>query len=401
MRLQVLLVVLLVSPGLPLEAACSAEEEKWTLGFGSCHHQLLPAPVLDVVASKSPGVFVWLGDNIYNDISRRGLPCTPGTNCNRDLGFLSWAKLRLLTLCTQVLRKVRPELMKKVITDVLRKHNRGSSEEEVEALRMNYEALASKAEFKRLREAVPTQLATWDDHDYCRNDGDSICWFKNESRALFLDFWRPDRSGASRKSSVEAGAAAVGADEFAGHDEEGGRGGGIYESYTFDAPGAVESAPTRIKVIILDTRFNRSPLPFVDEPGCTSEATTNSSSGDPDSRGGEKGKEKREKKKVAGGVDSVYCAVQDPAATLLGEEQWQWLEGESRLNPCLLASCPACQSLLWPCLGRLQLLRNLQWPYFLHPHPGSLFLPACRTTPGASHTAHHRIIHHLCSFLHG
>jgi hypothetical protein len=40
---------------------------------------------------------------------------------------------------------------------------------DVRALRENYDELASKSEFITLKEAVPVQLATWDDHDYCRN----------------------------------------------------------------------------------------------------------------------------------------------------------------------------------------------------------------------------------------
>ncbi len=41
---------------------------------------------------------------------------------------------------------------------------------DVVSMRKSYAALGAKAEFKALKAAVPTQLATWDDHDYCRND---------------------------------------------------------------------------------------------------------------------------------------------------------------------------------------------------------------------------------------
>ena len=46
----------------------------------------------------------------------------------------------------------------------------------------NYAALLAKPEFQALRASVPEQLATWDDHDYCRNDAGAECALRKESQ---------------------------------------------------------------------------------------------------------------------------------------------------------------------------------------------------------------------------
>ena len=68
----------------------------------------------------------------------------------------------------------------------------------MEALAAAYATLDAKPEVATLRAAVPEILATWDDHDFCRNDAGASCKHANESQALFLNFWRGDDALARR-----------------------------------------------------------------------------------------------------------------------------------------------------------------------------------------------------------
>jgi alkaline phosphatase D len=125
-----------------------------------------------------------------------------------------------------------------------------------------YRELAESPLFQQLQTVCPT-LSVWDDHDYGRNDAGGDFSAKHMSRELFLDFWDvPEDS--SRRSHM-----------------------GIYH--------AVEFGPVhrRIQIILLDTRYYRSPL----------------------KRGG-----------AATGLRGPYVPVTGPDVTLLGEEQWRWLE---------------------------------------------------------------------------
>ena len=89
---------------------------------------------------------------------------------------------------------------------------------------MAYATLNRKPELAKLRAAVPKNIiATWDDHDYCRNDAGSSCKWANESQRQFLQFWR---------SGDGAGGGGGGGDAVAA------RGGrlGVYEAYTYNVP---------------------------------------------------------------------------------------------------------------------------------------------------------------------
>lgn len=133
-------------------------------------------------------------------------------------------------------------------------------------MRAKYDRFAAKPGFKALRASTPC-IATWDDHDYGVNDGGSEYSMKAESKALFLDFWGEPEDGFRRS-----------------HD-------GIYTSYFFGPKGR------RVQIILPDNRtFRTALLGMSVEP---------------------KGK-------------GQYLVNPDPAATMLGAAQWDWLEAELR-----------------------------------------------------------------------
>jgi alkaline phosphatase D len=139
------------------------------IAFGSCMHQSLPKPVLDLATTSAPDFFVFLGDNIYGDTD--------------DMAVLA----------------------------------------------AKYQEQAASPELGRLRDAMPA-YATWDDHDYGRNDAGSEYPPKAESKALFLDFWE-EPAGSPRFE----------------HD-------GLYTSYLFEEDGGI------VQLILLDMRWFRDPL---------------------------------------------------------------------------------------------------------------------------------------------
>jgi alkaline phosphatase D len=135
-------------------------------------------------------------------------------------------------------------------------------EQAMESLRHAY-ALASKVTgFMRVKTTIP-HLATWDDHDYGENDAGTDFAPRVEAQRLFLDFWNvpPDDPRRSRD--------------------------GVYNAQTYGPPGQ------RVQVIMLDTRYFRSPLKPTDQRNAP-------------------GKER-------------YLPDLDPAKTMLGEAQWAWL----------------------------------------------------------------------------
>jgi alkaline phosphatase D len=136
---------------------------------------------------------------------------------------------------------------------------------DMQVLKEKYNKLASVPGFQKLKTTCPI-LATWDDHDYGANDAGADYAMKQESQQLFLDFFGVPADSPRRKQA------------------------GIYHAATFGPPGK------RVQVILLDTRYFRSPLT-------------------------------RRKLFAPGGP---YEANSDPKSTLLGEAQWKWLETQLR-----------------------------------------------------------------------
>ncbi len=130
-------------------------------------------------------------------------------------------------------------------------------------LKAAYMRLAMSAPFARVRATAP-MLTVWDDHDMGANDAGGDWRFKEQSEKLFDYVW--DVKDARRARP------------------------GVYGSWI------VGEAGKRVQIIMLDTRFFRSPLKSTDEMGA-------------------RGKER-------------WIPDDDPAKTMLGDEQWAWLEAE-------------------------------------------------------------------------
>jgi alkaline phosphatase D len=140
---------------------------------------------------------------------------------------------------------------------------------EMDTLRQKYVMLGSKPEFQKLK--ASTQLmATWDDHDYGWNDSGRHYPFKKESKQIFLDFF------------------GVPVPEILEHD-------GIYHAKT------LETGNKKIQVIMLDLRtFRDKLLPYNGN------------------RKGVKGFE----------YELDYSPYTTADSTMLGEQQWKWLEAQ-------------------------------------------------------------------------
>lgn len=126
-----------------------------------------------------------------------------------------------------------------------------------------YRMLGDLPAFKELR-ASTSVLPVWDDHDYGLNDGGADFAWREQSEALFENSWRIDADDPRRQRP------------------------GVYFSELLGEPGHL------LQVIVLDTRYFRSPLRASDDYGA-------------------KGKER-------------YIPDIDAAKTMLGPEQWMWLE---------------------------------------------------------------------------
>ena len=133
--------------------------------------------------------------------------------------------------------------------------------EDMAVMRQKYETLAALPGYAKLRDHA-TILATWDDHDMGKNDAGVEYPRKQEAKDEMLRFLNEPKTSARRT-----------------HD-------GVYDAYTYGPPGK------RVQVILLDTRWFRSPL-----------------------------KSHRDEKK-----NLYYDPDDDPAKTMLGEAQWAWLE---------------------------------------------------------------------------
>ncbi len=138
---------------------------------------------------------------------------------------------------------------------------------DIEALRTAYATEEAVPSFARLRAAVP-HMAIWDDGDYGLNDGGADFPFKQQAKDEFLKFWRVP-PGDPRRSR-----------------------GGLYDARIIGTPGR------RVQVILLDTRWFRSPLKRTDVRDAP-------------------GKER-------------YVPDADASKTMLGSEQWLWLEAQLR-----------------------------------------------------------------------
>ena len=144
-------------------------------------------------------------------------------------------------------------------------------------LRAKYAEFAQQPGFAQLRATTPIAV-TWDDHDFGEDDAGGDYPQKEASRQMFFDFWGEPADSPRRARD------------------------GVYASYVFGPPGK------RVQVILLDLRYNRTPL-VRQEPGARNYRTWAWA---------------RYKKGLE--VPGPYARNPDPRATMLGEPQWQWLE---------------------------------------------------------------------------
>ncbi|MBL0684263.1 alkaline phosphatase D family protein [Aquimarina mytili] len=175
------------------------------IAFGSCNKVNEPQPFWEEILKNNPNVFIWGGDNIYAD--------------SDDMNVVS----------------------------------------------LGYKTQNNNEGYKKLKRSIPI-MATWDDHDYGKNDVGAEWEKKNESQHLFLDFLGISDDSPRRLQE------------------------GVYTSKVFD----IEKG--NVKVIVLDTRYFRSPL----------------------------------KKSAIEG--RRYEPYMNNEGTLLGEKQWKWLEKELESN---------------------------------------------------------------------
>lgn len=134
----------------------------------------------------------------------------------------------------------------------------------LESLRKAYARQASHPEFAQFRARFP-MMATWDDHDFGLNDAGGNFPMRRWGEELFETFWASSDTVRSRP--------------------------GVYDSSITGPEGK------RVQVILLDTRFFRSDLKRMEWS--------------------------RERPPLGG-----YLPDADPAKTILGADQWAWLEQE-------------------------------------------------------------------------
>ena len=214
MNIRSLLCATLLLPILPLAAA---EAPLSRIAFGSCANEKRKAqPVWDAINQLEPQLFIFTGDNVYAD---SGDP---------------------------------------------------------EVLRTSYEKLAAVPGFAALRDKCPI-LATWDDHDYGKNDGGAEWEGKQAAKDAFMEFFRTPPESPLRQRE------------------------GIYDAKVFGPEGR------RVQVILLDTRWFRGPLERLDK------------------------EEHSKLKKEKGPWNGPYVPAPDSESSILGDDQWQWLEEQLKV----------------------------------------------------------------------
>jgi alkaline phosphatase D len=132
-----------------------------------------------------------------------------------------------------------------------------------DVIREKYKVMEKVPGFVKLKAVCPV-LGTWDDHDYGKNDAGVEWEHKDEAQAALLDFFGVAKDDPRRKRK------------------------GVYHAEVYGPVGK------RVQVILLDTRYHRS--------------TPKKGMFDPKMR------------------VTPYLPNTDPEATILGTEQWKWLE---------------------------------------------------------------------------
>ena len=181
------------------------------IAFGSCGHQDKPLAILKNIAQSKPDYFIYLGDNIYGD--------------TRDM----------------------------------------------KVMKQKYDKLAANPNFKLLKKKTKI-LATWDDHDFGENDAGRYYPKKEESKQLFLQFFKEPKHSDRWKHQ------------------------GVYTSYL------ILKKKVRIQIILLDLRTFRNELTKFDQSTIQKDTIFH--------------------------YDLDYAPTLSADSTLLGLAQWNWLKEE-------------------------------------------------------------------------
>jgi alkaline phosphatase D len=152
-------------------------------------------------------------------------------------------------------------------------------------MKREYAKLNANASFQKLKSSTRI-LATWDDHDYGENDAGKYYPMKKESKAIFLDFFGEPKNSKRYQRD------------------------GIYSSYS------IRNKFKRIQIILLDTRTFRSNLTNF-QVGMSKDSLFK--------------------------YDLEYIPQQNPDSTILGLEQWLWLEAELRKKADVRIICSSTQ----------------------------------------------------------
>jgi len=161
-----------------------------------------------------------------------------------------------------------------------------------------YEQLAAHAGFQKLKQSS-VLLATWDDHDFGLNDSGAEFREKEGSRENFLNFWGVPKKSPRRNNP------------------------GVSVARVVDINGY------RLQFILLDTRYFRSALV---------------------------------KRAERAEGEGRYTRNRDRAATILGAEQWTWLEQQLRVPADVRLLVSSIQVVpedhYWECWDLFPLERN-------------------------------------------
>ena len=154
----------------------SSDQPLERIAFGSCYKPEKQTLLWSEVKKLHPQLWIWLGDNFYND----------------------WVGGKYIAFNS-----------------------------DPDAFSSGYEQLRKSQGMEALGELMPERvMATWDDHDFGKNDSGKEYPRKEEARKAFIKFWgTPDRPD------------------------------GVYSSKEWGPKGKC------VRVILLDLRYNRDPLP--------------------------------------------------------------------------------------------------------------------------------------------
>ena len=195
---------------LAVAVSVHAEDPLSRIAFGSCANEHRPQPVWEAINDTKPQLFIFMGDNVYVDSA------------------------------------------------------------DPAKLKESYETFAAVPGVADLRESTPI-LATWDDHDYGKNDVGAEWEGKEAAKEAFMEFFDTPNDSPLRQR------------------------GGVYDAKIFGPEGK------RVQVIMLDTRWFRGPLRKMTK---------------------EDVKEARAKTKKKVGR---YLPDDEGDSSMLGDEQWAWL----------------------------------------------------------------------------